>query len=1238
MTRAEKDIAMKVLNVLCFSALLCCGLCRGADATVYTTTTNGVTWTWTLSNGGAMLGGDWSSPAVSKDTAGALVVPETLDGHQVVGLSEYAFYRCKNLSSVSLPSSVSVIGYGAFRDCEALRSMTIPDNTTNIGSSVFSGCSALTNVVIGSGITAIPNSAFYGCTGLRSFVIPDHITSLGSSVFSGCSALTNVVIGSGITEIPSYAFQSCSSLQKIDIPDTVTTFDYSAFYNCTGLRSFVIPDHITSIGSSVFSGCSGLTNVVIGSGITAIPNSAFYGCTSLRSIAVPDHVTAIDNSAFYNCTGLREISFGSGVTSIGDSAFHGCVGLQGVSIPQNVTSVGSKAFYNCSGLREVAMPNPSPSIGSAAFSGCVGLVDADGFLIVANRLFVYRGASVNVVVPDTVVAIDDSAFSGCTTMQNVVIPSSVSSIGASAFAGCTGLVSVDIPDSVKTIGNGAFRGCTGLVDDDGFLIVRNVLCAYAGRAGNVTVPDSVVRIDDGAFEGCAKIRSISLPPSLEMIGDFAFKGCTGLEQLVIPAGVETIGDSAFQDCHGLTSLVLPANVTSLGSDLFWGCTLLKSLTIPQIMCMERYWYWYVGDAPIEELIVADGVTTIEVYPFDWNYSNIRKLVIPNSVTRIGYYFMRDAFYGLDKLVSITIPQCISGSQRMYEVLHYSDNLRELVIADGATSIGSDLFQGCSQLESVAISASVTDIEAGAFSALSELKSVYFRGDAPKSVSGAFNSVGSSCVVYVERGSSGWNVDIPGVWQGVPIRYVDCAVTFDAAGGVVEENLRTVRHDSEIGELPSPSRVGYRFLGWFTQSEGGEHVTPWTVADGDMTCFAQWEKIVVPAPVISPDDGISFAGRGCEVSISCADGSAEIFYSTNGVTPRPTAEFAYRGAFVVSTTTTVKAVAVMDGVKSDYVSAAFVRRELTLAEAAGAPELPFATCDNAAWTPCLDETATSGMVATSGVIGERTNTWLETTVEGAGTLSFFWRVECEEDGSGDATWDRLMVFTNGVEIARIDGETDWQRRELTFFDDGVHTVRWTFLKDDYDECEHADAAWVSGVTWKPGLSGAAVDVRGEGAVERTDDGYLVTANGDGTLTAEDVTVYTRLGDRRVETTQGYKIVVADDGKSVSITLASPAIGATDAEADVEKDEDDPSGALVVVDESRIASRPTTKSGESVGALPVKTCAGLYYQAAWGNDLGDMTVGDKVQANGERLYLGVIRQTGDKGFYRVSITDR
>ena len=132
---------------------------------------------------------------------------------------------------------------------------------------------------------------------------------------------------------------------------------------------------------------------------------------------------------------------------------------------------------------------------------------------------------------------------------------------------------------------------------------------------------------------------------------------------------------------------------------------------------------------------------------------------------------------------------------------------------------------------------------------------------------------------------------------------------------------------------------------------------------------------------------------------------------------------------------------------------------------------FSTGGDAEWTPIADETATSGYSAKSGAIGDaepgaESVTWLETSVSGSGSFSFRWKVSCEHDDFGDCTWDRLTAFTNGVEVARIDGESGWRSVNLKFDDVGAHTIRWAFIKDDFNEEQFPDIAWVSGVVWAP----------------------------------------------------------------------------------------------------------------------------------------------------------------------------
>ena len=144
-------------------------------------------------------------------------------------LGDYAFYGCSGLTSLTLPSGVTSIGYRAFEGCSGLTSLTIPSSVTSIGRGAFRGCSGLTSLTIPSGVTSIGDLTFNGCSGLTSLTIPSSVTSIGGEAFLGCSGLTSLTISSGVTSIRGCAFYACSGLTSLTIPSSVTEIGDSAF-------------------------------------------------------------------------------------------------------------------------------------------------------------------------------------------------------------------------------------------------------------------------------------------------------------------------------------------------------------------------------------------------------------------------------------------------------------------------------------------------------------------------------------------------------------------------------------------------------------------------------------------------------------------------------------------------------------------------------------------------------------------------------------------------------------------------------------------------------------------------------------------------------------------------------------------------------------------------------------------------------------------------------------------------
>lgn len=489
----------------------------------------------------------------------------------VTSASKYAFCGLTALTAVTLPDSLSTIGWGAFEDCSGLTGITIP-----------------------GGVTAIGYMAFENCTGLTSITLPDSVTSLGPSVFWGCSSLTSVTLPTGLTSISEYLFAWCTSLTSITIPGGVTTIGESAFYRCDALTSIDLPRGVTTIGASAFRNCSRLTSVTIPSGVTTIGASAFEDCVALETVSGGSGgLQTIGERAFAYCEALTFPVDSSGedkltyVQTIGKYAFSGCKALTSVKLP-NLTSLGEGAFAD-SGLRVADLRYTSiTAIPKQAFQNCPLLVAMLG---------------------EDVTAIEQSAFSGCTQLKSIYIPAALTSLSYPSFpdssamaqqlhvffggtrsawekvtsysAGTTALSNVCLvagysfpwgnnydwsfsTDATLTIGTMSGGGSRYAAP----------WAVYMPAVEKVVVKEGVKAIGYEAFAADAwSLTSVSLPDSLTLIALDAFNGCTALTEIALPGGVTEIQRNAFYGCKTLKRISIPAAVTAIGDDAFYNTAL-----------------------------------------------------------------------------------------------------------------------------------------------------------------------------------------------------------------------------------------------------------------------------------------------------------------------------------------------------------------------------------------------------------------------------------------------------------------------------------------------------------------------------------------------------------------------------------------------------------------------------------------------------------------------------------------
>lgn len=665
--------------------------------------------------------------AVNDTLSGAVTIPGNVtyasQSYLVDSISEAGFAACINLTSVTLPATMSQLGVRAFNGCTALTTVSIPADSvlSTINNFAFSFCSALDHITIPDNATTMGTYAFYCCYAMTTlpFNATSKLTNIGEKAFSNCTGMTSINIPDTVTSIGAWAFEYNPVLTSVSLPDTIAplTIGDGAFALCDDLAEITITDNVTAIGEKAFWACNALAAVNMNmttAHLTTIGTNAFGICPALTSFSIPNSVTTMGATPFgyyqiFDNTSMKTVVIGSGLTEIPANTFLNFKALTSITLGSGLIKIGDYAFRSCNALTSITIPDSVKTIGIEAFGYCQALETVEIGVTTSTLetidIMAFQGCNKleSINIPDSVTAINRYAFAYCTNLASVTLGSSVTAakltgIAQSTFIDCTSLTTITIPDKVTYIYNYAFGNCAALESvlfgtDSTLASISYYVFSDCTSLTGIEIPDTCLSIGEDAFFNCIGLESVTFGPdsALATISGFAFESCTSLASFNVPKTVTTINANPFYDCQALTSLMVDGASTTFKAEsniLF----ALDAITADKTRLIT---YPLTGDAAT--YIVPDTVAMIGTKAFSLN-EILTNVTIPVSVTAINGY----AFYECPELTGVMLEVGSTLATIGISAFSQCDKLTGFSIPANVAGIGNYAFYGCDALANITV--------------------------------------------------------------------------------------------------------------------------------------------------------------------------------------------------------------------------------------------------------------------------------------------------------------------------------------------------------------------------------------------------------------------------------------------------------------------------------------------------------------------------------------------------------
>ncbi len=418
------------------------------------------------------------------------------------------------------------------------------------------------------------------------------------------------------------------------------------------------------IGNNTYGGGSGKQKGIYPIGTNGLPTG---------DVVVPDGVTNLVQSIFHGNQTITSVKLPSSCTSLDSACFSGCSKLKAVNIPDGVATIPSDCFFRTSVLTTISIPKSVTSIDSSAFnySGVSNIQIEDGAKFTLKQSCFSRTNVTNEDVKNLLEhnkTVFGNVFDYTTTITDIDIPISWNSM----FYSCPNLKKVRLRGGAKSssetlyhFGVGAFSNCSSLEEF--------IIDIAEGK-------QSIQKISDSAFDGCKKIASFTVPDTVQEIGNYSFRSCSSLTTINIPASVTKIDDSAFE---------------GVGS--------LENLSIDNDTSYELGRYCFCNNSRIAS---ADVITKILAHANKLGesiFASCKGLPAELEISKTAGRM----FTNCTTLVKVTVTGYLDTLATGSYIFQSCTALEEAILSEGAVTIDSGIFNGCSKLKKVYLPSSIT---------------------------------------------------------------------------------------------------------------------------------------------------------------------------------------------------------------------------------------------------------------------------------------------------------------------------------------------------------------------------------------------------------------------------------------------------------------------------------------------------------------------------------------------------